>query len=294
MSQIDMDNAMARPGIDVNDVVKAITEILAAGDNPSDRKILQHLGTGSLQTVAKYRKTANQELGRQALAGYPEGIPEQLHGSIKALWECARDAAHDGYASQRELLSKERERYERQVTEAADAMREQEAVARQFRAETESLSEQVADLRARLTRADARSETLSAELSDSRDRIENLITEHSRHVEGLNESFRSEKLILESRIAELVSSLDAANKSLDKNEGFFLQRIDESRESLRVLKEAQAQYRSDVEQQQRIDRERIVALDRLNDQLNSKLLALQDELANERRLNAKLHKRSKD
>jgi len=222
-------------GVQLEEVVEAADALLARGLKPTIERVRQHLGGGSPNTISPLLDEWFVALSAR-LAGVPTPVEDDLPTELRSAWHHAkheaRTLAHQ--ALQAERLALEEDQAKLRADQTALIAREAQwagaqAVLKRTLAETHDASEaqrsqlaatqkELADLR---RRAAQETDTLREEVAQLRQGNESLRGEHARLTEAHEAAWRQERERLQAREAA--------------HEKRFLVDVDRARQSVKAL-----------------------------------------------------------
>lgn len=172
----------------VRRIEDAAAALIAAGTpNPTNVRVRDHLGGGSLATISPVMRAfraRQRELAREETLPLPPELAQLLSGQLSLLWQAAvRQAGAETLAAREQAdADTEQADLERDAAQARVAELESElAVLREVQAERDRLLQQeqglrehTMSLREEVVRQQTRSEHLNEQLQESREEVKTL------------------------------------------------------------------------------------------------------------------------
>lgn len=191
-----MANAQSRP-VQAEEVYRAARELIAQGQNPTERAVRGLVGRGSANTILKFLNQWRESFKDSAGGLAPAQIPEQIREPMQAFWDAATEVAGQAFVAYRKDM-------EEKAAKAEDRSR-----ALQDRVTT--LERQNADLEAevyRLTNA-------NLSLKDDNARVESALAEQKEFAKSERLAHAHETAVLKEKMATGEKELLRAGETID-------------------------------------------------------------------------------
>ena len=252
---------MARSGVTVEQVAEAIESLEAAGlTSPSIRMIHQKLGTGSLTTLSRHKRTIEAERREQGVSVLPDVLDDGLRELADALWAQVSEAA-DAIIEKREAAAEEREKTATQ--RIAQAM--------------EEVSNKTSDLdrsNQRIKKRDQRIVELEKEVKQ--------LTSDLQKEQVRSARVEERNVALENQVKELdkgrASDQKSHEKALEKAVAIrntLQEKVEAANEQLNVLQQEFSAYRGKKESELEQSAKEAKQQEQLLKQANTKIVALE-------------------
>ncbi len=126
---------MARKGITENDVAGALAALNKAGlSDPSIRMVHQKLGTGSLTTISRHKRTIEASQRTKQTGSLPDPVKESLERIANEVWEQLSEAAD-------QVIAKSISKADMAIAKHQDAKQAAEQSSAQAKAQVSALTE---------------------------------------------------------------------------------------------------------------------------------------------------------
>lgn len=194
---------MARLGVTFNEVAEAASQLVGQGKNPTIEQVRLILGTGSSTTIANHLRQWKEAETKTCLLAVKENIPEELIAFLKGLWERVIDQAE-------QKIKGVEVSYEQAIAELQQDLKKYKNNNRRWQQlfyhwvkEKERLEEDnlaLTEANARLQKDNtllyAKQDSLTEQLNEKQDRIDELGRLHTRtqaNLEHYRESIQQER-----------------------------------------------------------------------------------------------------
>lgn len=221
---------MARSGVQYEDVLGAIESLQTRGEAPSVQKIREVLGTGSFTTISDHLREwrMRRESSREQPAS--QAMPEPVQRLAESLWHKAQEAAG-------EALAEYRERADRRVAEAQDAMQEAQRQVEDAEQREAALSAHVAGTEQRLEARSAALARVEAERDQWQERARQFEERLSRALQQLDklqqeseQQAQAHQQALADRDAQHLARLNQEEQRHEAAEARLMTLLDEARQ----------------------------------------------------------------